>query len=129
MAAQTTVVLKDKDNLNVNYVPFVQSGNASVAFWADKTAGTLSGYRLASLSVTLPQDRVSGMSRIVTRLTYPVLDAVTGAVKHTMLFSAEYKMHASATADERKQMAFRAASLLEASVIKTDAVQNLEGAS
>lgn len=128
MGAITTLVLKDKDNVNVNYVPFNQMPNSPVAFWGDKTAGTLAGYRLASLQVALPTDKTNGMSRITARLTYPVLDGVTGAVKHTLLASVEIKMHATATADERKQLAFRLAALTEASIIKTDAIQSLEGA-
>jgi len=128
MAAQTTLVLKDKDNVNVNYVPFNQSPSSDIAFWADKTAGVLNGYRLASLQVSLPKDRTSGMSRVTGRLTWPSLDGVTGAVKHTLLGTFEVKSHASATADEKKQMAFRLASMVENAVVKTDAIQNLEGA-
>lgn len=128
MAAITTLVLKDKDNVNVNYVPFIQNASSPVAFWADKTAGALNGYRLASLQVATPSDKTNGMTKVTARLTYPSLDGVTGAVKHTLLATVEVKMHASATADERKQLAFRLASMTEAAVMKTDAIQSLEGA-
>lgn len=126
MAAQTTLVLKNGANVDTNHSIFNQTPGGGVAFWADKTAGSMAGYRVASLSVALPRDRENGTARITGKYTYPVLDGATGAVKYTLYADISFRLPARCTEAERQEMEFRVASFLNNAVFKTDAVRNLD---
>lgn len=126
MAAQATLVLKDGSDVDTNHVVFNQTPGNPVAFWADKTAGSMAGYRVASLSATLPRDRENGIARIVGKYVYPVLDGTTGAVKYTLYGDITVRIPARATEAERKEMEFRLSSFANSAVFKTDGIRNLD---
>lgn len=126
MAAQTTLVLKNAANVDVNHVVFNQTPGNPIAFWADKSAGTLAGYRIASMSATLPKDRENGIVRIVGKYAFPVLDGVTGTVKYTLYGDVTVRLPARATEAERQEMEFRLASFVGTAVFKTDGIRNLD---
>ncbi|DAD50786.1 TPA_asm: coat protein [ssRNA phage SRR5466338_3] len=126
MAAQATLVLKNGSNVDTNHVVFNQTPGNPVAFWADKSAGSMAGYRIASLSAVLPRNRENGTARITAKYVLPVLDGATGLVKYTLYFDATARIPAQATEAERQELEFRASSFMNHSVFKTDGIRNLD---
>lgn len=120
MATATTLVLKNAAAVNVNYYP-IKIVTGDVAQYVDRTNGALNAQARASLFFreSISTRKVSG------KLTYPVVDAVTGLVKYTNLATFEIVTPLAATLVERQEILARAKAMI-ADAIVTAAVENGE---
>jgi hypothetical protein len=120
MAQATNLLLKNAAAANVTYNP-TKIVTGDQAIYTDRTNGTLAGQSKASLTL-----KESATTRKVSgKVTYPVLNATTGALSHTLIGTFDVVCPLVATLAERQEVRARVASLI-ADAIVTAAVDNGE---
>lgn len=120
MAAAGNLILKNNADVNVTYYPFkVLTGDT--AAYVDRTNGVLAAQSVASLffKQSATTRKVSG------KVTYPVLNATTGELSHTLLGTFELIAPLVATATERLEIRKRVAAMI-ADAIVSSALDNGE---
>lgn len=119
MATAATLVLKNAAAVNVNYLPRAIS-TGEKAMYRDETQGVIALQPKATLFY-----RENGSTRIVSgKLTYPVLDAVTGAVDEE-LFTCEFRLPLKLTLANRQEILARSKQFLQDAIVQA-AVENGE---
>lgn len=81
MAAAADLTLLDKLGNAVTYTPF--SVEQDAVEFNESGALTIQGTRRARLGRKIPADRSNGVYRTVGKLTYPIINATTGALDGT----------------------------------------------
>lgn len=119
MASAATLVLKNASAVNVNYLPR-KVATGSEAMYRDETQGVEQLQPRATLYY-----RENPSTRIVSvKLTFPVLDAITGAVDEE-LFKGEFRLPRKLSLANRQEILARTKAML-ADVVVQYAVENGE---
>lgn len=112
MATAATLVLLDYLGANVNYQPVViKTGDQ--ATYVDRTNAVLAAQSKFSMFYreSLSTRKVQG------KLTYPVLNATTGVLSHTLIGTFEFVIPLIATLIERQQLRKRLVSAIGTTVV------------
>lgn len=112
MAAAANLVLKNNADVNVTYYPFLIN-TGSEAGYVDRTSGTLAAQSKAKLffKESATTRKVSG------KITFPVLNATTGVVSHTLLGTFEIVCPLIATATERLDIRKRLTAMVADAIV------------
>lgn len=121
MAAQANITLNNWAASAVTYNALFADTDKG-AKWADKTQGTLLGYREVFLLMKRPKDRANGVTRVQVKITRPVIDGTTGALSYQDTSFQEFVISAKATLAERQELLaahknFAAHSVLQSAVL------------
>lgn len=116
MAAIAAISLKNYAAVEQTY-NVVQS--SPVAAWVEAGSTSLDSQKKASLSMKMPKNASNGVVRIEGKLTYPVLDAVTGALSHSPLGTFQLVYPAKTTQAERREHFARFKDYVSDAVITT----------
>jgi hypothetical protein len=116
MAAIAAISLKNYAAAEQTYNPIQSS---PVCQWVEAGYTSLDSQKKASLGMKMPKNVSTGVVRIQGKVTYPVLDAVTGALSHTPLGSFELVFPPKATLTERRECFARFKDYLADAVIQT----------
>lgn len=120
MAAAANLTLKNAADANVTYYPFRVNGG-SEASYIDRTNSVLSAQSRASVFF-----KESKETRTVQgKVTFPVLNATTGALAYTCLGTFDIRLPLVATLTDRQELRKRLAALI-ADAITAMAVDNGE---
>lgn len=103
MAAQANLSLNNWAAAAVTYNALYADTDKG-AKWADKTQGTLGGYREVFLLMKRPADKFTGVTRVQVKITRPVIDGTTGALSYQSMSTQEFIIPAKATLAERQEL-------------------------
>lgn len=120
MSAAATIILLNAASANVNYYP-QRIINGSESIYVDRTNGVLAAQSRASLFF----NESAVTRKVVGKVTYPVLNATTGALSHTLIGTYEFKLPLISTLTERQEVRKRLTSLIGLA-ITSDATDNGE---
>lgn len=116
MAAIAAISLKNYAAAEQTYNP---TQSSPVCTWVEAGFTSLDSQKKCTLGMKSPKNASSGVVRIQGKLTYPVLDAVTGALSHTVLSTFEVVCPVKATLTERREAFARLKDLLADTVVQT----------
>lgn len=86
----------------VTYTVLSESG--PIKSWADTAQGTPQGFRTISLEMKRPADPAKGVTRVLTKVARPVVNATTGLVDYISRANSEYIIPPNATLAERQEL-------------------------
>lgn len=102
MPAMATLTLNNYAAVAVNYeVLGIKDG---VARWADKSQGTVGGYRTISSEIRSPADPTKQVTRIVFNIARPIVNGTTGAVDYVSRAKLELLEPPGSTLAERQEL-------------------------
>lgn len=122
MGAVTTLVLKNAAAASVNFVPLVVAPDSVT--WAEPAGTTLAAYRKATFSRKIPVAQSKSAIRYAGKLSFPVQDAVTGAIRHIGLGTFELVFPQDMIAADRDELTARFRAFV-ADAIVTNATTSL----
>lgn len=92
----------------LNYAAASQTYNPAqsspVCVWVEAGFTSLDSQRKAIFGMKMPKSASTGVVRLQSKLTYPVLDATTGALSHTPFATIEWVFPAKTTLTERREL-------------------------
>jgi hypothetical protein len=95
-----------------------------MAVWVEAGYTSLDSQKKATLGLKMPKNVSTGVARLQGKLTYPVLDAVTGALSHTPHGNFELVFPPEATLTERRELFARFKDYVNDATVQT-AVEEL----
>lgn len=123
MSAVTTLALKNAAAATVNFTPLVVASDSVV--WAEAAGTTLAAWRKASLARKIPAGASKSSIRYTGKVTYPVQDATTGAIKHTLLGTFDIVFPQDAIVGDRNELLARFRAMV-ADAVLTNAAASLD---
>jgi hypothetical protein len=123
MAAQATLTLKNWAAANVSYTALYASMDKG-AKWADKSQGTLMGYRTVTMLNKHPTDLINGVKRVTLKVNRPVIDGTTGALSYNSFVSGEFVIPTKATTAERQELLAAFRDLMDNAVVTSAVVDD-----
>lgn len=122
MSAVTLLALKNAAAATVNFTPLVVASDSVT--WAESAGTSLSAWRKANLTRKIPSPQSKSAIRYTGKITYPVQDPTTGAIKHIGLATVELVFPQDMTGDDRGELTARLRSFVADPVI-TNATTSL----
>lgn len=110
MSTFATLAINNYAAVSTNYNTI--RANGDVAVWADKTQGTLSGYRVIEATVKRPKV-VTGVTRVKISVARPVVNGTTALVDYTGRAICEFLLPAAITLAERQELVAAMANALD----------------
>lgn len=120
MAAAGNLTLKDYADVNVVYYP-VRIKTGEEATYVDRTNNVLAAQSRAGIYFS----ESATTRKVLGKVTFPVLNATTGLLSHTMVGTFDLRLPLVGTLTERQQLRKRLAALI-ADAIVVAAVDNGE---
>lgn len=113
MSTFATLAVNNYAAAAVNYTTI--RANGDIAVWADKSQGTISGYRVIEATVKRPK-LASGVTRVKISVARPIVNGTTALVDYTGRAICEFLLPAAITLAERQELIAAMANALDNTV-------------
>jgi hypothetical protein len=112
MAATGNLLLKNAAAAEQTYYPFSVI-NGDKAMYIDRTNSVLAAQSRASLFF----NESTKTRKVTGKVTYPVLNATTGELSHTLIGTFEFAIPLIASSAERAEIRSRAADMIDDAIV------------
>lgn len=102
MSTMATISLKNHAGTEQTFAPDFKT--PTLVGWVQAGWSSLVSKVMATLGVKTPKDVVTGTVRITGKVTYPILDVTTGALKYTPFVTFEMVSPASVDLTNRREL-------------------------